>query len=290
MMAELSKGILNMKMMKRIGLIALIFLSTMVSIIINYVTVHDPYTYLWSLLLIPGLLVILSFPSWKITIITVIVFEGIKYGLEIYNYDGSIPHMYLIRLIYGSIIEVMIYSILIFYRTKIDKLFKQLQELTLIDALTGVYNRRYFDIYIDKVIPFSRRTNTPLLLVLFDIDHFKKVNDDYGHNFGDEVLKELAEVVGAIVRKSDGFVRFGGEEFAIIMPETTIETGMTIAERIRKAIEKTEFRYKGKKVPITISLGVTKYDDVTIKELIERADQALYRAKKNGRNQVVSKS
>lgn len=161
---------------------------------------------------------------------------------------------------------------------------EEIERLATTDKLTQAYNRAKFDEIIEREIERSRRHNSPLSLLMFDIDHFKQVNDTYGHAVGDCVLKTMAELVRKNMRKIDCFVRWGGEEFMIIASETDLKTAGNTAERIRKIIESYRFDEAGK---ITVSFGVTQFGkDDTVDTFVKRADDALYKAKANGRNRV----
>jgi two-component system, cell cycle response regulator len=169
----------------------------------------------------------------------------------------------------------------------------QLREIAHSDELTGLYNRRYFESFLEKELDRSQRYERPLSCIMVDIDHFKAVNDDYGHLQGDSVLKELAQRLGACLRSSDVAARFGGEEFIFILPETNLYAARITAEKLRRSVEQDAFSYRPSKcIPITISLGVATYDPgkgdqlVTVKELIAAADSNLYRAKDSGRNKT----
>jgi len=152
------------------------------------------------------------------------------------------------------------------------------------DPLTGVANRRQLDKYLSQVLGKS----TPLSLVMLDIDHFKKVNDTYSHQVGDEVLQHFARTVQKAIRPGDFLARYGGEEFTLILCSTNIESAAAVAERVRHAIESTTAITSAGQVKITSSQGVAEFrPGDTAKDLRERADAALYRAKENGRNQVV---
>ncbi|MCF8088895.1 MAG: diguanylate cyclase [Desulfotignum sp.] len=153
------------------------------------------------------------------------------------------------------------------------------------DALTGIFNRMKFNGSLTNEIQRAQRYSTPLSLIIFDIDHFKRVNDSYGHLAGDAVLKNLTQLVVSTLRETDIFARWGGEEFVIQTPETTLDGAIKLAEKLRSKIETHDFSEPEK---ITTSFGVTtlKKGDNTI-SLINRADEALYRAKEGGRNQVV---
>jgi two-component system, cell cycle response regulator len=159
-----------------------------------------------------------------------------------------------------------------------------------IDAFTGCYNKTYFNNTCDREVKKSKVTGHPLSLMLFDLDHFKNVNDNFGHDAGDYVLKVLADLIrehGA--REMDTFARYGGEEFVILLPKTTIKQAYEIAERIRKSVEDHSFVYEGDTLPITISIGIADYRQgvETGTDLFKRADKAVYTAKGDGRNRVA---
>jgi diguanylate cyclase (GGDEF)-like protein len=169
---------------------------------------------------------------------------------------------------------------------------RELAKLSVTDGLTKVHNRRYFDETIKKEYDRSARGAGPLALLLVDIDHFKKINDSVGHLGGDECLKLVASALsGSVGRSTDLVARYGGEEFAVVLPGTEGPHAMEVAERIRKAVEDIQFIYRGRRVPVSVSLGVaaTSTADVTrpLSEFIRDADQALYAAKGAGRNRVM---
>jgi diguanylate cyclase (GGDEF)-like protein len=162
------------------------------------------------------------------------------------------------------------------------------------DPLTKVYNRGYFSEAIERELAFHLRHGQPLSLIMFDIDHFKRVNDTFGHQAGDYVLKSVSRSVSDIIRKEDVFARYGGEEFALILRNTDVNQAALLAERIRRAIEKLEIVHNGRRIPCTVSLGIAhtapdKHGGAPIQTsqaLIEHADERLYRAKNNGRNRT----
>ncbi len=157
------------------------------------------------------------------------------------------------------------------------------------DKHTGCYNKTYFNNRITLEVNKSKVTGDPLSLVIFDLDHFKKLNDGFGHDAGDYVLKEMAAVIRSNgIREQDVFARYGGEEFVILLPKTNLKQSFEIAERLRKLIESKEFIYDGKRLPVTASIGVADYRQgvVTGTDLFKRADEAVYKAKEGGRNQV----
>lgn len=165
---------------------------------------------------------------------------------------------------------------------------------TTIDSLTGAYNRRHFDRRLREVFSVSLRHRQALSLVMLDIDFFKQVNDELGHPVGDLVLKRLTEVLTRNVREGDVVCRYGGEEFAVILPQTDLESARVLAERLREQIQRTEIIPENaspsrRAVQVTVSLGVATTAASMDAEhmLLDQADQALYQAKKAGRNRVV---
>jgi len=165
------------------------------------------------------------------------------------------------------------------------KLEEKLKKLATKDALTGIYNRYKTTMIIEEQIIRANRYNEIFSLIMFDIDHFKRVNDTYGHDVGDYVLQELSKTILQIIRKTDKLGRWGGEEFMLITPHTNQTEAFELAQKIRKGIENHPFQTVNH---ITISMGVTQYkngDTLTI--ITKTVDDALYKAKENGRNQVV---
>ncbi|WP_281951151.1 GGDEF domain-containing protein [Nitrosophilus kaiyonis] len=187
------------------------------------------------------------------------------------------------NIILGNVIIVLI-LLFIFYFLRINE---RLKLIAATDKLTGLFNRNKFYEIANIEIERANRYNRPLSLIIFDIDFFKRINDRYGHNIGDYVLKTLSSIIKKNTRKSDYIFRWGGEEFIILTPETDILGAKKLAEKLRKAVENFEFdtvKY------VTISLGVAQYNkkiDKDIDSLIKRADDALYRSKESGRNMVT---
>ena len=167
---------------------------------------------------------------------------------------------------------------------------EQVKEESKTDALTGIANRKAFDAALEHSILTSRETNKSFCLLLLDIDHFKVFNDTYGHLIGDKVLRFVAASLKRNIKGNDFVARFGGEEFAIILPATNIGGAMTVAEQVREAISSGKLTGKGANTSygkIAISIGVAQFQASDLSnELIERADKALYLAKDNGRNRV----
>lgn len=155
----------------------------------------------------------------------------------------------------------------------------------LFDPLTDLFNRRSFESFFDKEASRSTRSGQPMALIMCDLDHFKEVNDHYGHGVGDQVLVTMADIIRRNLRRSDMPCRWGGEEFAMLLPETTLEDATAKAQKIRRDVEECSFC---KNVHITASFGVASFlPDEDLLPLQHRADQALYQAKDEGRNKVV---
>ncbi|KJR41136.1 PAS/PAC sensor-containing diguanylate cyclase [Candidatus Magnetoovum chiemensis] len=165
----------------------------------------------------------------------------------------------------------------------------KLYEMNIKDALTGVYNRRFLETRLHEEFHRHKRYKRPLSLIMLDIDYFKKINDTYGHQFGDTVLKNVAAVCNSIVRKVDIFARYGGEEFCGILPEIPLYNSRILAERLRIAVSELENDAEGKNVQVTISIGISEIRDhvATPDMLLKIADDALYKAKHSGRNKIV---
>jgi len=164
---------------------------------------------------------------------------------------------------------------------------EKLEQQVYMDAPTQLYNKKLFNMQLAKLIEISRRHDRPLSLLMLDVDHFKSVNDTHGHDIGDIVLKQIAGILQRSTRKGDFVARWGGEEFAIILPETNNKGAMVAAEKIRMAVEK-ETKETKDSIPVTISVGVARLrKDDEAGQLIRSADQALLKAKEGGRNRVV---
>jgi len=168
------------------------------------------------------------------------------------------------------------------------KLFDKMQEMAITDSLTGLYNRRYFYLILGNEIERAKRYQSPLSLIMMDIDHFKLVNDKFGHLIGDQVLQSVSETCKKLLRHIDSMFRYGGEEFMIILPETNQEEALKVAERICSTVAESTIKTKKGNVKITISIGVSEYGEnhPTSNKFIESADRTMYTAKKAGRNCV----
>jgi diguanylate cyclase (GGDEF)-like protein len=163
------------------------------------------------------------------------------------------------------------------------------------DALTGLYNRRHFEERLTAELAAAQRHGRVVSLLLVDIDHFKSVNDRYGHLAGDEALKLVSAILSGALRKEDVLARYGGEEFVVIARETGLAGGKALGERVRQAVERARLTFEGSEVGLTVSIGVTVSVGIseyvpgrTDRELFQAADRALYVAKQGGRNRVVA--
>ncbi len=167
---------------------------------------------------------------------------------------------------------------------------EEIYRMTIIDGLTQAHVKRYLLEALEKEIIRARRHARDLSLIMFDIDHFKKINDVHGHLAGDFVLKELARIVQGRIRRDEVFARYGGEEFAIVLPETNLEGARALAEGLREKLESSKFTFQNEVIHVTVSIGVatlTDHDRTSL-DLIKRSDQKLYEAKRSGRNRVIA--
>jgi len=174
-------------------------------------------------------------------------------------------------------------------KKELEKSKEKLQRLSITDPLTGVYNRRFLYNFLKKEFERAKRYNLSLSCLMVDIDHFKNLNDTYGHRAGDLMLKKLTAFLKKKLRKIDLVARYGGEEFVIVLPETPLKMALVGAERMRKGVEEEmQVSINGESIRITISIGVSSFTQQEKDEesLIRKADEALYRAKKWGRNRV----
>jgi diguanylate cyclase (GGDEF)-like protein len=166
--------------------------------------------------------------------------------------------------------------------------FDRMKQLAYVDGLTGIHNRRFFEMRIVEELERASRFQGRMSVIMVDIDHFKKMNDEFGHLLGDEMLRSVSTILKQQLRKMDMVCRYGGDEFAIVVPETAGESAVRVAEKLRRQVE-THF-FPGVPRPVTISCGVADYPahGVTRDEVVAAADSALYQAKQAGRNQVAS--
>ncbi|MGE0402109.1 MAG: GGDEF domain-containing protein [Kofleriaceae bacterium] len=166
----------------------------------------------------------------------------------------------------------------------------EVYRMSITDGMTGVHNKRYLLELLERDIGMAQRLGNQLSLLMIDIDHFKKINDTYGHLAGDQALKELCRRIEPRLRSTDVLARYGGEEFAVVLPATPREGALQVAEMLRETIAAAPFTHEQTQIPATISLGLATTEPgtpITVTELIKRADDNLYEAKRSGRNRVV---
>ena len=201
-------------------------------------------------------------------------------------FQPSIAHSFVFGLFFVSILGLTFSFSLMIY----DSFMAEIMRLATLDSLTEVYNRAAMENLTNKEIERSKRHNLPMSFLLLDLDHFKKVNDSYGHQVGDLTLKKIVKVIGGELRDPDFLGRFGGEEFTVLLPETDFSDAEIVAERIRQVVEETEISALNTTFKITISIGLATLNHSAddFQELFRRADLGLYKAKQTGRNQVVA--
>lgn len=202
-------------------------------------------------------------------------------GICFYNVDEcNYPEIKFYKTMIGEVLLLL----------KMHYLYSETQYLSVTDGLTGLYNRRHFEHNVEREFLRAKRYASALSLAMIDIDHFKEINDKYGHQFGDYVLREISKIIYDSFRKTDMVYRYGGEELAVILTETSIESATIPLERLRIKIAQHLFEYNDKATNITISVGLGSYliKMASKSELIETADKALYKAKESGRNKVVA--
>ncbi len=173
------------------------------------------------------------------------------------------------------------------YQDALERLYKDSVKLSIVDDMTNLFNRRYFNVHIPKIMADMKEKEKNLAIMVLDIDFFKRMNDTYGHSAGDMVLKQFAEVLNRYIRSHDTCIRMGGEEFLIALSDITPELAKEVASRIRESVEKEKFAVEGNKIEVTCSIGLSMMQkNDGIETLVGRADKALYKAKNSGRNRV----
>ncbi|WP_440053515.1 diguanylate cyclase [Pseudoalteromonas sp. T1lg65] len=174
-------------------------------------------------------------------------------------------------------------------KLELELLNSELEKISRTDSLTQLYNRGFWEESLNREFKRLKRSQGQSALLMFDIDHFKKINDEYGHSGGDEAIRHIADLLKKTIRETDTAGRYGGEEFAVTLLDTDEEGAVVFAERLRRLIENSSIYYDEQQIKITVSLGVALYDDKFAKheQWIEAADNALYSSKENGRNRVT---
>lgn len=179
------------------------------------------------------------------------------------------------------------------FQDKLDEDFqRQMLDAALRDSLTGAFNKNFLMNFLRAELASARRRGSELGMIMFDLDHFKKTNDTFGHLAGDHILAEVGRLVLASLPDHEKFVRYGGEEFAVVCPNASVEQAARLGNRLRKLIDSTDFVFEGQPIPVTVSVGVSGFpavDAASPEDLIGAADRALYAAKNAGRNRVMVK-
>lgn len=233
---------------------------------------------------------------WKILLYLICLFIGgyIAYTVVFWGqYKGIIDLIVPVVFFFGAVFVMLVCSLSLRTAENLRRIYVLERENTT-DSLMGIYNRRFFDRRLREEFSRSVRYQQPLSLLMIDIDHFKRVNDRWGHQIGDLVLKRLAELLKGCLRDTDIICRYGGEELVIILPHTSADTALQLAERLRERTEKTEILTEdaspdNQSVQVTISLGVSTLipEMESFQMMLKQADSALYLAKQQGRNRVV---
>jgi diguanylate cyclase (GGDEF)-like protein len=236
--------------------------------------------------------------SWYVLTALIVVFI-IGYGAYIPAYWGT--HEQLSDLVVPAVFFlgacfVRLVNVLSLETARDVKRLRAFEQESITDPLTGIYNRRYLERRLTDEIARANRYGMPLSVLLIDIDHFKRVNDIYGHQVGDLVLEGMAQLIVSTLRTTDIVARYGGEEIMVIAPSTPVKTAAELAERLRKVLENASFEVpldlnrEISAIGVTVSIGVACIGPQTrdMSELIQNADKALYRAKSEGRNRVVT--
>lgn len=250
---------------------------------------HDELRIIWFLIAatISHLIIGRNF-GFLIVALSIIIVIGSNYFFPSINYSTLALSTFVVTLVILSLILAL-------YDTRINsseaKLLQQNDELNNLvnrDALTKIMSRRYFLDVANQYFNTASRNKTPISLLMLDIDHFKKINDNYGHHIGDKMLILFAEKIEDLLRQSDIFGRIGGEEFGIILYETDIQGAHILSEKIRQEIEALRYPHEQKVIKMTTSIGVGEKieNDTTFEKLMIRSDSALYQAKKDGRNRI----
>ena len=238
---------------------------------------------LWSPIFLTYIFIVLE-RKWALYYAIMIFFITIVMGVP--HFYNSITADFLIQ----YYISTVLYIFILFYFKKIISNFIEseiLKKYAYYDYLTDIGNRRLLDKWLENEIKRCHKTNHVFSIIYFDIDHFKKVNDKYGHDIGDNVLKEFSFLVKSCISSNDYFGRWGGEEFILILPNQSLTEATQFADNLRQIIEKHSFQYVGQ---VTSSFGISAFQQNDLsKNIIKRADEALYIAKNNGRNVVATK-
>ncbi|MBP1934595.1 GGDEF domain-containing protein [Ammoniphilus resinae] len=242
------------------------------------------YPFFWTFLIVPAVLV----PNWRVAGLILFVLTSIEYLTEWALYQGQASQAYWYALVGGTVVQWIVFSVITFFHIEQQKMVKLLHKQTLTDSLTGLYNRRYLDQYRKRLNKSQEAEIGGSFVLILDVDRFKKINDMYGHLFGDEILRQVSQIMRQTIRSMDTVIRMGGEEFVILMQGISSEEAKRTAYSIQNKIGETRFIHKDQVVYITVSMGMTAYSTGEhLDHSLEKADHALYQAKISGRNRIV---
>ena len=249
---------------------------------------QDEFRIIWFYLLILVAYMITSKTSGILyTLASIVMILSVNFFVDLKLSDIAINSAVL-GLLIGSFLSSVYTNKITNYEDSLKKQNSSLSLLASTDYLTGIMNRRMFNEISEHYFQTAQKNELYLTLLLLDLDHFKKVNDTYGHQAGDQILKRFVKTLEGILNKSDIFARIGGEEFAILLSQTNSDEAYVLAERIRKEIENVFITYDGQDIFVTTSIGISesKQSDTEFENIFSRADMALYQAKNLGRNRT----
>ena len=251
--------------------------------------VQDEFRIIWFYLLVYIAYILAGSTSGIIyTIASVLIIFTGNYFFDLHLSELAINSSVL-GLIIGSLLALVYTNKITEYHNILYSRNRELEILSSTDGLTGIMNKRIFDETLDALLNTTQKSQKKFSLLLLDLDHFKKINDKYGHSIGDEVLISFTYIVKLMLRKGDQFARIGGEEFAVILHDTHQRDAIRVAQKICQEVVRKEIYVTGDKViNVTLSIGVSENEisDSSVKEIFQRADRALYKAKDEGRNKV----
>ncbi len=249
---------------------------------------QDEFRIIWFYLLILVAYMITSKTSGILyTLASIVMILSVNFFVDL-KLSGIAINSALLGLLIGSFLSSVYTNKITNYEDSLKKQNSSLSLLASTDYLTGIMNRRMFNEISEHYFQTAQKNELYLTLLLLDLDHFKKVNDTYGHQAGDQILKRFVKTLEGILNKSDIFARIGGEEFAILLSQTNSDEAYLLAERIRKEIENVFITYDGQDIFVTTSIGISesKQSDTEFENIFSRADMALYQAKNLGRNRT----
>ena len=259
----------------------------------SYLNVHF---YLTLFAIVP--IAFFPFNQWRSIVFLLLLNTALFLNFEYFPYPPAAEVLgwseSTVQIIRASYVASTILTMFIFMwmvELVAEKNEARLENLSLTDHLTGLPNRRFFEIVFQQEMAKSRRNLTALALAMIDIDHFKAINDSYGHDVGDEVLKHISRQLSQATRQTNVVARIGGEEFAVLLPKTSLPEAVEVAQRMRQALADSPYQLDERPLNITISIGVTRVDPtLPMAAAYKSADTALYQAKHDGRNRVVAQS